>query len=552
MPGVRTALEAPLPLRLKVSRPARWRLDTGLSAEAGWLWLAVFVFVLVTFWWLTQDNRIPIWDAGNHMQIAYLDSLAIRHGQLSEPFTVYYSYPPLLHLIGAVAILLVGIHPMALVMTSNLVFVPLLAFGCYGVGKLVGGPRAGLLAGLFGLATPMFVSMIHDFFIDTPQASMVAVSLWATLASNRFERRGVSILAGALCGLALLTKETSLVFLSGAVLAVIIRGGWRRPVGLLGFFAAFGVVAGPWYIYHAHDLIQTFTSIAQLYVNPVQSPSRWSLASFGWYFWNLVNEQAMLPFTVLFVIGVVMAIRRCIKDRLSSASVLPEILAGLLVSYLGMTYLTHKDPRYSLPGLVYVAVLGTFWIPQIARPRVRAAVTIAFVAIAAINFVGMSTGLGGMRRIMVSLPNAENTMIYQRQFTLYENQGWLRGGPATDGNARGLLEGLHQMGVTNVALDPANDLPDFSTLGYIVLTDQLDMTTDATPTQTSHSAYLFLKSPRPGDPPACQHLTGGWAMYIVRGTIAGLDTDTLNDPAAPSKQYAFVCPGRPLLMWPAG
>ena len=107
------------------------------------------------------------------------------------------------------------------------------------------------------------------------------------------------------------------------------------------------------------------------------------------------------------------------------------------------------------------------------------------------------------------------------------------------------------MGVTHVALDPANDLPDFSTLGYIVLTDQLDMTTDATPTQTPDSAYLFLKSPRPGDPPACQHLTGGWAMYIVRGTIAGLDTDTLNDPAAPSKQYAFVCPGHPLLMWPA-
>ena len=205
------------------------------------------------------------------------------------------------------------------------------------------------------------------------------------------------------------------MFLSGAVLAVIIRGGWRRPVGLLGFFVAFGVVAGPWYIYHAHDLIQTFTSIAQLYVNPVQSPPRWSLASFGWYFWNLVNEQAMVPFTVLFLIGVVMAIRRCIKDRLSSSSVLPEILAGLLVSYLGMTYLTHKDPRYSLPGLVYVAVLGTFWIPQIARTRVRAAVTIAFIAIAAVQFrrhvhgtrrYAQDHGLAAKRRKHDDLPAA--------------------------------------------------------------------------------------------------------------------------------------------------
>jgi hypothetical protein len=532
------------------SKPAAGS-ERRVPAELWWLIGAIVVFVAMTVWWLTQDDRVQDWDNGLHTLLAFGIHDQLAKGELTTWFTEFNTYPPLVHVVGALGVFVGGKSPMSVIIASNLIFVPLLAVSCYGVGRLAYGPRAGLLAGLFGLGTPMFVSMIHDFFIDTPQASMVAVSLWATLASNRFERRGVSILAGALCGLALLTKETSLVFLTGAVLAVIVRGGWRRPVGLLGFFAAFGVVAGPWYIYHVHDLIQTFTSIAQLYVNPVQSPPRWSLASFGWYFWNLVNEQAMLPFTVLFVIGVVMAIRRCIKDRFTSSSVLPEILAGLLVSYLGMTYLTHKDPRYTLPGLVYVAVLGTFWIPQIARPRVRVAVTVAFLAIAAINFVGMSTRLGGTRRIMISLPKAENTMIYQRQFTLYQNQGWLRGGPTTDGNARGLLEGLHQMGVTNVALDPANDLPDFSTLGYIVLTDQLDMTTDATPTQTNHSAYLFLKSPRPGDPPACQHLTGGWAMYIVRGTIAGLDTDTLNNPASPKTQYAFVCPGRPLLMYPA-
>lgn len=396
----------------------------------------------------------------------------------------------------------------------------------------------------------MFVSMIHDYFVDTPQASMVAVTLWATLASNRFERRGVSVLAGALCGLALLTKETSIVFLSGAVLAVIIRGGWRNWVGLLGFCVAVGVIAGPWYIYHEHDLTLTFTSIAQLYVNPVQSPPRWSLASFGWYFWNLVNEQVLLPLTVVFVIGLIVAIRCCIKDRLSSSSVLPEILAGALVAYLGMTYLTHKDPRYSLPGLVYVAVLGTFWIPHIARRRLRLGVTAAVIVVAAINFVGMSTGLGGQQRVMLSLPGSQNTMIYPRQFTLYENTGWLRGGPATDGNARALLAWLHESGVTNIALDPNHDLPDFSTLGYIPFAEQEQIATSATPLQRPDSAYLFLKYPVAGDPPACQSLTGGYSLYIVRGRIDGLDTQALKDPANPGRQYALVCPTHPLIMWP--
>lgn len=75
--------------------------------------------------------------------------------------------------------------------------------------------------------------MMHDFFIDTPQAAMVAVALWAMLASRRFERLSGATLAGALCGLALLTKETSVVFLAGAGAAVLVRGGWRHCEGCL-------------------------------------------------------------------------------------------------------------------------------------------------------------------------------------------------------------------------------------------------------------------------------------------------------------------------------
>ena len=511
----------------------------------------MLAFIGVSFWWLTQDGRIPIWDAGNHMEIALLDSRALSHGHLLAPFTAYYSYPPLLHLVGAISILLVGMHPMSLVMTSNLVFVPLLAFGCYGVGGLVAGPRAGLLAGLFGLGTPMFVSMMHDFYIDTPQAAMVAVALWAMLASRRFERLGMAILAGGLCGLALLTKETSVVFLAGTGAAVLVRGGWRHWRGLLGFGTGLGIVAGPWYVYHWHDITQTFTQIGQLYVDPVQSPPRWSLSNLGWYFWNLINEQALLSFTLAFFVGTVIAIRRCIQIRFSSSSLLPELLAGALVSYLAMTYLTHKDPRYTLPGLVYVAVLGTFWIAQVRNRRLRGALTIALVAVAAINLVGMSTGVGGTRRVAVSLPGAQTTMIYPDQLTIYENQGWLRGGPESDGDPRGLLKGLLSMNINTISFDPGANEPDFSLLGFAPLAAELNVGITPMPTQTPYSAYLVLHMPRPGDPPPCQRLNDGNGVYIVRGKLPAFDALLLRDPANPRQRYVFVCPGRQPLFWPA-
>ena len=530
--------------------PGVGRLTSEISFEATWLWVAVLVFVGVSFWWLTQDSRIPIWDAGNHMEIAYIDSQSLAHGDISAPFTAYFSYPPLLHLVGALSILLVGMHPMALVMTANLVFVPLLAFGCYGVGKLVAGPRAGLLAGLFGLGTPMFVSMMHDFYIDTPQAAMVAVALWAMLASRRFERLGVSVLAGALCGLALLTKETSAVFLAGAGAVVVIRGGWRHWAGLLGFGGALAAMAAPWYAYHWHDITASFTQIGQLYVNPVQSPPRWSLGDFGWYFWNLVNEQALLPFTLAFFAGIVIAIRRCVQDRFSSSSLLPELLAGALVFYLVMTYLTHKDPRYTLPGLVYVAVLGTFWIVQVRDLRLRRGLIAALVGVAIINFVGMSTGLGGTRRVAVSLPGAQTNMIYPDQLTLYENQGWLRGGPESDGDPRGLLKGFLRMGINTIAFDATANEPDFSLLGFAPLATQLHVNIEPAATQAPNSVYLVLHTPQPGDPPPCQRLNDGSGVYAVAGTLTGFDALLLRDPKSPRHRYLFVCPGRQPVVWP--
>ena len=547
-------MQVPLPIASEIRpvvqpRIALERLRDRIGADALWLWLAVLVFVAVSFWWLTQDNRIPIWDSGSHMVFSYEDGSALANGQFWVPFTVYTTYPPLVHVVGALSDVLLGLHPMAMTMAANLLFVPLLAFGCFGVGKIVGGPRAGLLAGLFGLGTPMFVSMMHSFMIDTPQAAMVAVSVWAILASRRFERIGTSALAGVLCGLAMLTKETSVVFLAGPLLATTARGGWRNRRGLATFAVALGIIGAPWYVYHWSQITQTFTQIGQLYVSPLQSPPRWSIRSFGWYFWNLVNEQALLPFTLAFAVGTAIAIRRCVRDRLSSESVLPELLAGGLVSYLGMTYLTHKDPRYTLPALVYVAVLGTFWIATLRPGRTRRILTAAIVGIAVINFAGMSFGIGGTQRVMVSLPGAQNNFLYSWQLTLYENQGWLRGGPVHDEDVGALLNGLHRMGITAISVDPADDGIDFNILGMAPLVYMSGLTVDPASTQAPDSAYLLLHIPRPGDPRPCQ-INDGSGVYVVRGPVAGLNDQLLRDSASPRQQYTFICPGRASVAWP--
>ncbi|MGH2883107.1 MAG: hypothetical protein ACRDPA_10500, partial [Solirubrobacteraceae bacterium] len=63
-PPLATAVETRSLPRIRTKRAG---LTVSISPEARWLWAAVVVFVAVSFWWLTQDGRIPIWDAGNHM-----------------------------------------------------------------------------------------------------------------------------------------------------------------------------------------------------------------------------------------------------------------------------------------------------------------------------------------------------------------------------------------------------------------------------------------------------------------------------------------------------
>ena len=111
----------------------------GASREATLLLGSVIVFVAITVWWLTQDNRVQDWDNGLHTIDAFMARDQLAAGHLSAPFTEFNTYPPLGHLVGALGVLIGGFTPASVILASNLVFVPLLAVGCFGVGRLVYG-----------------------------------------------------------------------------------------------------------------------------------------------------------------------------------------------------------------------------------------------------------------------------------------------------------------------------------------------------------------------------------------------------------------------------
>jgi hypothetical protein len=519
----------------------------GLSREVQLAALGVATFIAVTIWWLTQDDRVQAWDDGLHTTAAFTIRDEIATGHLTAPFTEFNTYPPFGHFIGALGALVGGRSPASVILASNVVFVPLLAAGCFGVARLVfRSERAGLLAALFALGTPMVVSEMHEFMLDPQQAAMVAVSVWAILASNRFERPWIALLAGVLSGLAMLTKETTEIFLAGLLAVVVVRGGWRNWRGVLAYALALAVVAGPWYLYHRHQLsglvsVQDGQPEASANVAGSFFPERFSRKSFGWYFWSALNIQLLAPLTLSVVIGAVLAVRACLR-RLKPQNLLPEILGGAFVSWLGMTLISHKDPRYSLPALVYMAVLGSGWIATATRWRTP--LTVALVAVVAINLFGISTGFGSSVRI--ALPGAPaNSVLQERHLTLYSPDGWLRGGAEHDGDILALMRGLKQAGVQTITFDAgsSNDI-DFNTSGLQVLAVEagLPPTVVYNPGGLGpRDAFMLRHVMQPGDPPPCQRLNDGTGVYVVLGYAY-----------IPFPNYTFICPGHHPLFYKRG
>jgi len=141
----------------------------------------------MSVWWLGADDRVPDWDSGAHEYFAAVIHNELASGQLTRPFTDYNSYPPLVHLVA---------HCRSSSRPAPGDADPLLEHRLRAsarvrllrAARIAYGPRAGVLAAVLALGSPMIVSTMHEYYLDGPQAAMIAVSVWALLASRHFER----------------------------------------------------------------------------------------------------------------------------------------------------------------------------------------------------------------------------------------------------------------------------------------------------------------------------------------------------------------------------
>ncbi len=500
-------------------------------AELEWsapAWGAIGVttlFISITCWWLTQDRSIPIFDAGLHLSLAIDVHESLSSGRLLTALTRTVPYPPFAYLVGSLGILVGGVGIAPLILAQNLVFVPLLALGCYNVGRLAFGPLAGLLAVVFALGSPLITAQFHVFMTDAPETAMVAVSVWLVIATEGFSRPKVSALAGLAVGLGMLTKEPFAIFVVGVVAVTVLRGGrgcWR---GLALFAVVALAIALPWYIHELSE-VQGFgteatasSSVFSGYRIPDVAPSRFSPANLERYLWNFVNSQLYLPLFVFAAVGWLWTIAGFIRRRPVSRLAL-ELTVGAFVSWAILTETFIHDTRYSMPLLVYLAVFAAGWIVRLPRRgRIAASAVLALVALA--NTLGTSFGVGAPVR--TALPGASGAGLQQAgDITLYENTGFLVGGPRRDGDFLAMLQALRRNGVREISWPSSQSLEsDFSSGGVEALRAiaGLELVPGGIRVSrlTRRQAFLSHERITPGEPPPCVTLDDGTGIWVRLG-----------------------------------
>jgi hypothetical protein len=509
-----------LPWRRITASPPRW------CAAAWTAIMLVMVFVAATCWWLSQDRSIPVYDAGFHLSFAIDVYEDLGSGRVLKALTVSVPYPPLTYLVGALGIVVGGVGVAPPIIALNIVFVPLLALGCYRIGRLAFNPLTGLLAVVFALGSPFVIEEFHEFMLDAPEAAMVAVAVWAILATERFSRPRVSALAGIAVGLGMLTKETFVFFVVAVALATAVRGGRGGLRGVAIFASVALVIALPWHIYefstlHKLEGIAFATSghISNLPVSPGVAPPRLSRENLEWYFWSFVNRQLLVPLFIFFALGWMWTMIGFVWRRPVSRFA-PELAIGAFVSWAILTETYFHDLRYGIPLLIYLAVFGASWVTRLPRaPRIVAATVLVLVAL--VNSIGIGFGVGrSVRVVSVAAPDP----YYQEpgNFTIFATRDFWIGGPTHDGDMLGLLRALHSRGVKEVRLYSEKEgNPAFSPPGIAVLARLAGLriaSNSVNPFRARSSDAFFHNGPIEGNVPTpCVVLWYGAGVWIRLG-----------------------------------
>lgn len=352
----------------------------------GQWWLdALILLVLIGaglashFWWLWHHHIPPEADYGLHLsEAAAFQAVIESPGDFLEKLVTVWTWPgPYPQVVYFVTWVFTWVLPGGsyAALASLSLYLACLVVGAYVLGSTAGGRPVGAAAALLAQSDPILLSSVRHYWVDTPVAAMVVLSLALLVQTRTFTSRPWTLAFGACLALGMMTKVTLCWFLTLPLLLTMV-GPLRdanRP-GRLWFLGLLGALAGIFQMLCAWSLADGGVYQAG---KDTMAPvlSYWLLAT--WLvacalYWGVVSRRLAGPLRHLshafclagILLGPwILANQAMIKERWKPATdLIPKNLAEIQTSLAPVAQLNIQVVLWAgLLGLLVIPFLKSRW-----------------------------------------------------------------------------------------------------------------------------------------------------------------------------------------------
>ena len=362
-----------------------------------------FIFVTLTLFffsitvaWLRLDRSAPTWDDAYYLtrSIVLFDSLADGGIPLYAKrfLQLMNTKPPLVAALPTPVYLLAG-RKFRAAYSINLVFLFVIFFSLYRMGKRYARPGAGLFAVFVVGTMPMVYSLSRWFLVECGLTAMVCAAMCLITEWDDSYSPLMASLLGVICGLGVLLKASFPAYVLVPLLwfAVGAHRSLLRPSTLAALGVPVILIAGPWYAVNATQALRTALNAGSAKTATFYGTGEIFSARDIWNY--LVNVANAAP--ILYVVAaalLALAARPLIKSEARRGLLLCALWAVPLALF---TFSHYRDLRYAAPCFPALALaLGILADVTIQRyGRMAFALLLALLTLPLLSMMQTSFGI---------------------------------------------------------------------------------------------------------------------------------------------------------------
>ncbi len=363
-----------------------------MNKNSKYLFLLAVVFIVFI-------GLIIVWQANNK---AYFNYDSLRHylasvnifdkynDGLNEAFFSVNKYSKkhsfLVYAINSLVYFLVGPTQNNSVMINSSIFIGILLFSLYNIGRLVKGYSLGVLSCVIVLLYPVVFNQAKVYMLDLPLLSVVTLSIYLLIKCDYFRSKKYSLLFMFSFFMGVLIKINFLCFIVVPLFFVIFERIRKYKINPYFFLAAGFIVSGFLFLYFYISPVFLRKIILWLFklkgsgvvVTWIPQELRevpflvHKLRALFWYLWGFINWQANLLFFILFLAGM--------WAFLKSNNLYKKIIVSwIFFSYLLMSWFVYAidvdmevtGVRYSMPLLGGVSLITSYGLLSLKKRFLR-------------------------------------------------------------------------------------------------------------------------------------------------------------------------------------